>query len=107
MAPLRRMWVSTLLNGPCVDSQNGASPTMTRPYRERDRATLMRRRWTTVIRVATSTRPDTTLPTPSRHVVAELLDRLNELTNPDGITRDPWGRLARLMAVRIYDRLGI
>ncbi|WP_047892796.1 hypothetical protein [Micromonospora sp. RV43] len=40
-------------------------------------------------------------------VVAELLDRLNELTNPDGITRDPWGRLARLMAVRIYDRLGI
>ncbi|WP_047891180.1 hypothetical protein [Micromonospora sp. RV43] len=40
-------------------------------------------------------------------VVAELLDRLNALTNPDGITRDPWGRLARLMAVRIYDRLGI
>ncbi|MBM0233206.1 hypothetical protein JNW91_15835 [Micromonospora sp. STR1_7] len=40
-------------------------------------------------------------------VVAELLDRLNELTNPDGITRDPWGRLARIAAVRIYDRLGI
>ncbi|MFY1599541.1 hypothetical protein [Micromonospora sp. WMMD737] len=37
-------------------------------------------------------------------VVAELLDRLNELTSA---TRDPWGRLARLMAVRIYDRLGI
>lgn len=40
-------------------------------------------------------------------VVAELLDRLNELTNPNAVTRDPWGRLARLTAVRIYDRLGI
>lgn len=40
-------------------------------------------------------------------VVAELLDRLNELTNPDGNARDPWGRLARIAAVRIYDRLGI
>jgi hypothetical protein len=40
-------------------------------------------------------------------VVAELLDELNAITNPDGVTRDPWGRLARLMAMRIYDRLGI
>jgi hypothetical protein len=40
-------------------------------------------------------------------VVAELLDELNAITNPDGIARDPWGRLARLMAMRIYDRLGI
>lgn len=40
-------------------------------------------------------------------VVAELLDELHAITNPDGIARDPWGRLARLMAVRIYDRLGI
>ncbi|MBM0201866.1 hypothetical protein JNW90_01185 [Micromonospora sp. STR1s_5] len=40
-------------------------------------------------------------------VVAELLDELHALTNPDGNARDPWGRLARVMAVRIYDRLGI
>lgn len=40
-------------------------------------------------------------------VVAELLDELHGLTNPDGNARDPWGRLARVMAVRIYDRLGI
>jgi hypothetical protein len=40
-------------------------------------------------------------------VVAELLDELHAVTNPDGVARDPWGRLARIMAVRIYDRLGI
>ncbi|MFY1599829.1 hypothetical protein [Micromonospora sp. WMMD737] len=40
-------------------------------------------------------------------VVAELLDELNAITNPGAVTSDPWGRLARLMAVRIYDRLGI
>ena len=40
-------------------------------------------------------------------VVAELLDELQNLTNPDGVARDPWGRVARTMAVRIYDRLGI
>lgn len=40
-------------------------------------------------------------------VVAELLDELNALTNPDGNAQDRWGRLARVMAVRIYDRLGI
>ncbi|GLY08252.1 hypothetical protein [Actinoplanes sp. NBRC 101535] len=40
-------------------------------------------------------------------VVAELLDELNAITNPDGVTRDGWGRLARVMAVRVYDRLGI
>lgn len=40
-------------------------------------------------------------------VVAELLDELHAMTNPDGIARDPWGRQARLMAMRIYDRLGI
>lgn len=40
-------------------------------------------------------------------VVAELLDELHTLTSPDGIARDQWGRLARVMAVRIYDRLGI
>ncbi|RZU46525.1 hypothetical protein EV385_6599 [Krasilnikovia cinnamomea] len=40
-------------------------------------------------------------------VVAELLDELNALTNPDGVARDGWGRLARMMAMRIYDRLGI
>ncbi|MER6757587.1 hypothetical protein ABT235_25775 [Micromonospora echinofusca] len=40
-------------------------------------------------------------------VVAELLDELNTITNPGEFTSDPWGRLARLMAVRIYDRLGI
>lgn len=42
-------------------------------------------------------------------VVAELLDELNALTNPEaaGVDQDGWGRLARQMAVRIYDRLGI
>jgi hypothetical protein len=40
-------------------------------------------------------------------VVAELLDELNALTNPDGNAQDRWGRLARIMAMRIYDRLGI
>ena len=40
-------------------------------------------------------------------VIAELLDEQHALTNPDGNARDPWGRLSRVMAMRIYDRLGI
>ena len=40
-------------------------------------------------------------------VIAELLDEQHARTNPDGNTRDPWGRLSRVMAMRIYDRLGI
>jgi hypothetical protein len=40
-------------------------------------------------------------------IIAELLDELNGLTSPTGGASDGWGRLARVMAVRIYDRLGI
>lgn len=40
-------------------------------------------------------------------VAAELLGEFNKLVNPGAVDSDRWGRLAVLMASRIYSRLGI